>query len=61
MSGILPAVLVLGGMGLLFGLGLSIASVKLRVETDPKLPLLREALPGANDGGCGYAGCDAFA
>ncbi|MDR0999339.1 MAG: RnfABCDGE type electron transport complex subunit B [Clostridiales bacterium] len=61
MTGVLYALLVLGGMGLLFGLGLSVAAIKLKVETDPRLPLLREALPGANCGGCGFAGCDAFA
>jgi Na+-translocating ferredoxin:NAD+ oxidoreductase RNF subunit RnfB len=61
MMGVLYAVFILGGMGLLFGLGLSVAAIKLKVETDPRLPLLREALPGANCGGCGYAGCDAFA
>jgi len=53
--------LLLGGMGLLFGLGLGFAAIKFRVDTDPKFPLIREALPGANCGGCGYAGCDAFA
>jgi len=57
---LLPA-LLLGGMGLLFGVGLGFASVKFRVDDDPKLALIREALPGANCGGCGYAGCDAFA
>ena len=58
---ILLPLLLLGSMGLLFGLGLGFASVKFRVDADPKLSLIREALPGANCGGCGYAGCDAFA
>ena len=57
---IIPA-LLLGGMGLLFGLGLGFASVKFRVDADPRLTLIRDALPGANCGGCGYAGCGAFA
>ena len=51
----------IGGLGLLFGIGLGYASKKFAVPVDPKVPLIRDALPGANCGGCGYAGCDAFA
>ncbi len=58
---ILFSALSLGGMGLIFGLGLGYAGIKFKVEEDPKLELVREALPGVNCGGCGYAGCDAFA
>ncbi len=54
-------VLSLGGMGLLFGAGLAYASKKFGVEVDPKLMLIRDALPGANCGGCGVPGCDSFA
>ncbi len=57
---LLPAV-SLGGMGLLFGLGLGYAGKKFKVEVDPKLTQIREALPGVNCGGCGFTGCDAFA
>lgn len=31
------------------------------VTVDPKVSKIREALSGANCGGCGFAGCDAFA
>ena len=31
------------------------------VETDPRLDQLNECLPGANCGGCGYAGCGDYA
>ena len=58
---ILIAILILGGLGLLFGLILAIASKIFYVETDPRLEKLNEALPGANCGGCGYAGCGAYA
>lgn len=34
---------------------------KFKVIEDPKIDLVDEALPGANCGGCGYAGCRAFA
>ncbi|MBO5561962.1 MAG: RnfABCDGE type electron transport complex subunit B [Firmicutes bacterium] len=60
-SSILIPVAAIGGMGLLFGGGLGVASIKLKVEQDPKIPLVRECLPGANCGGCGFAGCDALA
>ena len=58
---ILIAFAVLGGLGLIFGLVLSAASKVFYVETDPRLDQLNEALPGANCGGCGYAGCGAYA
>ena len=61
MDPILIAILVLGGMGLLFGLVLAIASRVFYVKTDPRLDQLIEALPGANCGGCGFAGCAAYA
>lgn len=54
-------VLTIGGMGILFGIGLGYAGIKFKVEQDPKIPEVRDALPGANCGGCGYAGCDALA
>ena len=60
-TSILWPVVSIGGMGILFGAGLGLASIKLKVEQDPKVPLVRECLPGANCGGCGYAGCDALA
>ncbi len=44
-------------LGLLLGLFKKIFEVKV----DPKVAEIREALSGANCGGCGYAGCDAYA
>ena len=58
---ILIAIAVLGGLGLVFGLVLAAASKVFYVETDPRLEKLNECLPGANCGGCGYAGCAAYA
>lgn len=57
---VFPAI-SLGGLGLVFGVLLGYASKKFEVEVDPQVPLVREALPGANCGGCGFAGCDAYA
>ncbi len=34
---------------------------KFEVAQDPKIIEVRAALPGANCGGCGYAGCDDLA
>ena len=58
---ILIAIGILGGLGLLFGLILTAASKVFYVETDPRLDQLNECLPGANCGGCGYAGCGGYA
>ncbi|MGL4848823.1 MAG: RnfABCDGE type electron transport complex subunit B [Clostridium sp.] len=58
---ILYAGLSLGALGLIFGILLGFASKKFTVKVDPKVPKLREALPGANCGGCGYPGCNAYA
>lgn len=61
MSGILLATVLVGGTGLLLGLFLGLADKKFKVEVDEKEMAVREALPGNNCGGCGYAGCDACA
>ncbi len=51
--------LSIGGLGLLFGLGLGVAAKKFAVEVNPLISDVRDALPSANCGACGYAGCDA--
>ena len=58
---ILWSLAVLGGLGILFGIGLGVASKKLAVEVDQRVIDIRENLPGANCGGCGFPGCDGFA
>ena len=55
------ATLVVSIIGLLIGLFLGLASKKLDVPVDETEAKVRELLPGANCGGCGYAGCDACA
>ncbi len=60
-TGIIIAVAVVGGVGLLIGVFLSIAGNYFRVETNPLEDKVTEALPGNNCGGCGYAGCNALA
>ena len=61
MMNILYAVLVLGVMGAIFGGLLAFAAKIFHVEQDPRIDEVRSALAGANCGGCGYAGCDAYA
>ena len=60
-ANILIPVVSFGVIGVLVGAGLGFASIKLKVEEDERLPLIVDALPLANCGGCGYAGCAAFA
>ncbi len=61
MSGIVTATIVLGGLGLLFGILLTITSKVFAVPGNPVRDGIREALPGANCGACGYPGCDGLA
>ncbi len=57
----LAALLAIGGIGLVAGLGLAIASKIFYVYVDPKVEAVEDCLPGANCGGCGYPGCSASA
>ncbi len=61
MNPIVFAVILVGGIGLISGLVLSIASIVMAVKTDERVEKLREELPGANCGACGYSGCDGYA
>ncbi|MBE6914311.1 MAG: 4Fe-4S dicluster domain-containing protein [Ruminococcaceae bacterium] len=61
MNPVLIAVLVLSGIGVVCALLLVLASKYMAVPVDEKFPALRGALPGANCGACGYAGCDGYA
>jgi len=61
LSSVLSGPAVLFALALLFALGLTIASVRFRVEQDPRIDQIEQLLPGANCGSCGYAGCAAFA
>ena len=58
---ILYAFLIIAGIGALLGLGLAIADKKLAIEKDEKLVALEQIMPGANCGGCGFAGCADYA
>ena len=57
----IAAVVSLGGLAFVLAIGLGIASKIFVIEIDPKIAAIKELLPGANCGGCGYAGCSGFA
>lgn len=57
MNFIMIAVLVLGAIALIAALVLFVVSKKFAVDEDPRLGQVGEILPGANCGGCGFAGC----
>ncbi|MBC3797661.1 RnfABCDGE type electron transport complex subunit B [Acetobacterium tundrae] len=61
LNAILVPIGIISAFGLLFGIGLAIAAKVFEVPEDPRIPLVRAALPGANCGGCGFPGCDALA
>lgn len=61
MNELILATIILGGMGLAFGVGLSIASKIFAIEEDALIVKVRSFLPGANCGACGYPGCDGLA
>ena len=58
---ILIPILIVSIMGLVLGLGLALAAKFMAVPTDEREAKIRECLPGANCGACGYTGCDGYA
>lgn len=52
---------VVGSIGLFFGFVIFFVGQKFKVIEDPKIDEVAELLPGANCGGCGFAGCRNFA
>lgn len=57
MTGVIIVLII----GLIAGLILSIASIVFAVPVDEKQAAVRECLPGANCGACGFSGCDGYA
>lgn len=58
---ILWSTIVLAALAIVFGILLAVLGKKLAVHEDERIQQVRNHLSGANCGGCGYAGCDAFA
>lgn len=55
------SLLILGGVGLLCGIMLAVASRVFAVKTDPQIEALSNVLPGGNCGACGFPSCHAYA
>ena len=51
----------IGVLALVLGAFLAVASVLFKVEGDERAEKIASLLPGANCGGCSYAGCSQFA
>jgi electron transport complex protein RnfB len=60
MDALLPF-LILGGLGILLGIILSLANQYLQVQEDPRIDGVEKLLPNYNCGACGTPGCRAFA
>ena len=58
---IIWTIAVLSGLGLILALLLYLLAKKFKVEEDPRIDEVEKVMPGANCGGCGFAGCRAFA
>ncbi len=61
MNAIILATVIVGALGLIFGIILSVCSIIMHVDTDETVEKLRAEMPGANCGACGYSGCDGYA
>ena len=58
---ILIPILALGVISVICAVVLTVASRLFGVKEDPRLAEVRDRLPGANCGACGYSGCDGYA
>ena len=55
------AVTIVAVVGILAGMLLTVAAKFMAVPVDERVASLRNILPGANCGACGFAGCDEYA
>ena len=58
---IIWTIVILAGLGLILSLVLYLVAARFKVEEDPRIDEIEKVMPGANCGGCGFAGCRAFA
>jgi len=58
---ILITLAVAAVLALILGVALGLFRELFFVEEEPLVGMIREALPGANCGGCGFPGCDGYA
>lgn len=60
MGNMVATVLVVSVLGAVLALLLFLVAKRFRVEEDPRIGQVEKLLPGANCGGCGFAGCKAL-
>ena len=60
MNTLVLTVLTLSVLGILLAVILYFVAQRFKVEEDPRIDDVEKMLPGANCGGCGYAGCRAM-
>jgi len=48
-------------LGIVFGFALAVAAMRFAVPVNPLVEQVRSALPSANCGACGFAGCQVYA
>lgn len=60
-STVYTTLIVLAGLGIVFGVSLAVIAARFVVKTDPRVEKVRDVLPGANCGACGFAGCMGYA
>ena len=58
---IIWTIAIIAGLGLLLAVILYFVAEKFKVVEDPRIDEVEKVMPGANCGGCGFAGCRAFA
>ncbi len=58
---IIWTIVILTVLGLLLSLVLYLVAQRFKVVEDPRIDEVEKVMPGANCGGCGFAGCRAFA
>ncbi|MBR6246510.1 MAG: RnfABCDGE type electron transport complex subunit B [Bacteroidales bacterium] len=58
---IIWTIAIIAGLGLVLAVILWLIAEKFKVVEDPRIDEVEKAMPGANCGGCGFAGCRAFA
>ena len=60
MNALVLTVMTLSVLGVLLAVVLYFVAQKFKVEEDPRIDEVEKMLPGANCGGCGFAGCRAM-
>ena len=61
MNTAIMVIVVMGVVGLIFGLVLAIANKKFSIEVNPLIHIVEDILPKGQCGACGFAGCMAYA